>query len=71
MKFRVLSLFLLVALLVSFAVACKPLTDPKDTAEAPTGAPTEAPTETAETPVTPVDITVYTMCWISASARAF
>ena len=61
MKFRVLSLFLLVALLVSFAVACKPLTDPKDTAEAPTGAPTEAPTETAETPVTPVDINVYTM----------
>lgn len=61
MKFRVLSLFLLVALLVSFAVACKPLTDPKDTAETPTGAPTEAPTETAETPVTPVDINVYTM----------
>ena len=61
MKFRVLSLFLLVALLVSFAVACKPLTDPKDTAEAPTGTPTEAPTETAETPVTPVDINVYTM----------
>ena len=61
MKFRVLSLFLLVVLLVSFAVACKPLTDPKDTAEAPTGAPTEAPTETAETPVTPVDINVYTM----------
>ena len=61
MKFRVLSLFLLVALLVSFAVDCKPLTDPKDTAEAPTGAPTEAPTETAETPVTPVDINVYTM----------
>lgn len=61
MKFRVLSLFLLVALLVSFAVACKPLTDPKDTAEAPTGAPTEAPTETAESPVTPVDINVYTM----------
>ena len=61
MKFRVLSLFLLVALLVSFAVACKPLTDPKDTAEAPTGAPTEASTETAETPVTPVDINVYTM----------
>lgn len=61
MKFRVLSLFLLVALLVSFAVACKPLTDPKDTAEAPTGVPTEAPTETAETPVTPVDINVYTM----------
>lgn len=28
MKLRVLSLFLLVALLVSFAVACKPLTDP-------------------------------------------
>lgn len=61
MKFRVLSLFLLVALLVSFAVACKPLTDPKDTAEAPTGTSTEAPTETAETPVTPVDINVYTM----------
>lgn len=61
MKFRVLSLFLLVALLVSFAVACKPLTDPKDTAETPTGAPTEAPTETSETPVTPVDINVYTM----------
>lgn len=61
MKFRVLSLFLLVALLVSFAVACKPLTDPKDTAEAPTGTPTEASTETAETPVTPVDINVYTM----------
>ena len=61
MKFRIFSMFLLVALLVSFAVACKPLTDPKDTAEAPTGAPTEAPTETAETPVTPVDINVYTM----------
>lgn len=61
MKLRVLSLFLLVALLVSFAVACKPLTDPKDTAEAPTGTPTEAPTETAETPVTPIDINVYTM----------
>lgn len=29
MKFRVLSLFLLVALLVSFAVACKPLTEPQ------------------------------------------
>ncbi len=53
MKLRVFSLFLLVALLVSFAVACNPLTDPKDT--------TEAPTETAETPVTPVDINVYTM----------
>lgn len=53
MKFRVLSLFLLVALLVSFAVACKPLTDPKNN--------TEAPTETTETPAAPTDVRVYTM----------
>lgn len=53
MKFRIFSMFLLVALLVSFAVACKPLTDPKNT--------TEAPTETTETPAAPTDVRVYTM----------
>ena len=53
MKFRIFSMFLLVALLVSFAVACKPLTDPKNN--------TEAPTETTETPAAPTDVRVYTM----------
>lgn len=56
MKTRILSLFALLALLFSFAVACKPLTD---TPDSPTSS--EAPTGTQETPVTPTAIRVYTM----------
>lgn len=56
MKTRILSLFALLALLFSFAVACKPLTDTPDN---PTSS--EAPTGTQETPVTPTAIRVYTM----------
>lgn len=58
MKLRILSLLTLVALLVSFAVACKPVEDaPAGTTETPT----ETPTGTVEPPLTPTDVRVFTM----------
>lgn len=58
MKLRILSLLTLVALLVSFAVACKPV---EDTPAGTTEAPTETPTGTVEPPLTPTDVRVFTM----------